>query len=210
MPPASAKRAETLQCASLVPKNPEMKAYDIKKGNVVEHDGKVWQIRDIERSSPQGRGGNVTFRFIMYSVPGGQKLDLSLRAEDDLRETEVTRRAVTYSYKEGDAFVFMDSEDFAQYILDASAVGDASGYIADGIEGCYVQLIDDAPVALQLPPTVVLEVVDTAPELKGATATKRPKPAKLATGIEIQVPEYITSGEKVLVNTATGEFSGRA
>lgn len=187
-----------------------MKAYDIKKGNVVEHDGKVWQIRDIERSSPQGRGGNVTFRFIMYSVPGGQKLDISLRAEDELRETEVTRRAVTYSYKEGDAFVFMDSEDYTQYILDASAVGDASGYIADGIEGCYVQLIDDAPVAVQLPPTVALEVVDTAPELKGATATKRPKPAKLATGIEIQVPEYITSGEKVLVNTSTGEFSGRA
>ena len=187
-----------------------MRAYEVKRGNVVEHDGKVWQIRDIERSSPQGRGGNVTFRFIMYSVPGGQKLDVSLRAEDELKETEVTRRAVTYSYKEGDAFVFMDSEDFAQYILDANVVGDASGYIAEGIEGCYVQLIDDAPVALQLPPTVVLEVVDTAPELKGATATKRPKPAKLATGLEIQVPEYITSGERVLVNTATGEFSGRA
>jgi len=187
-----------------------MRASEVKRGNVVEHDGKVWQIRDIERSSPQGRGGNVTFRFIMYSVPGGQKLDLSLRAEDDLKETEVTRRAVTFSYKDGDAYVFMDSEDFTQYTLDANVVGDASGYIADGIEGCYVQLIDDAPVALQLPPTVVLEVVDTAPELRGATATKRPKPAKLATGIEIQVPEYITSGEKVLVNTATGEFSGRA
>jgi len=187
-----------------------MRASEIKRGNVVEHDGKVWQIRDIERSSPQGRGGNVTFRFIMYSVPGGQKLDLSLRAEDDMKETEVTRRAVTFSYKDGDAYVFMDSEDFTQYTLDANVVGDASGYIADGIEGCYVQLIDDAPVALQLPPTVVLEVVDTAPELRGATATKRPKPAKLATGIEIQVPEYITSGEKVLVNTATGEFSGRA
>ena len=187
-----------------------MRAYEVKRGNVVEHDGKVWQVRDIERSSPQGRGGNVTFRFIMYSVPGGTKLDVSLRAEDELKETEVTRRAVTFSYKEGDAFVFMDSEDFAQYILDAATVGDASGYIADGIEGCYVQLIDDAPVALQLPPAVVLEVVDTAPELRGATATKRPKPAKLATGIEIQVPEYITSGEKVLVNTTTGEFSGRA
>jgi elongation factor P len=187
-----------------------MRAYDIKKGNVVEHDGKVWQIRDIERSSPQGRGGNVTYRFIMYGVPGGQKLDLSLRAEDELKETELTRRAVTYSYKEGNAFVFMDSEDYAQYILDANVVGDAAGYVADGIEGCYVQLIDDAPVALQLPPTVALEVVETAPELKGATATKRPKPAKLTTGIEIQVPEYITSGERILVNTTTGEFSGRA
>jgi elongation factor P len=187
-----------------------MRASEVKRGNVVEHDGKVWQIRDIERSSPQGRGGNVTFRFIMYSVPGGQKLDLSLRAEDELRETELTRRAVTYSYKDGDAFVFMDSEDYTQYTLDANVVGDASGYIADGIEGCYVQLIDDAPVAVQLPPTVTLEVVDTAPELKGATATKRPKPAKLTTGIEIQVPEYVRVGEKILVNTATGEFSGRA
>jgi elongation factor P len=187
-----------------------MRASEIKRGNVVEHDNRVWQIREIERSSPQGRGGNVTFRFIMYSVPGGQKLDLSLRAEDELRETELTRRAVSYSYKDGDTYVFMDSEDYTQYILDATVVGDASGYVADGIDGCYVQLIDDAPVALQLPPTVTLEVVETAPELRGATATKRPKPAKLATGIEIQVPEYITNGEKILVNTTTGEFSGRA
>jgi elongation factor P len=187
-----------------------MRAYEVKRGNVVEHDGRVWQIRDIERSSPQGRGGNVTYRFIMYSVPGAQKLDLSLRAEDELRETEVTRREVTFSYRDGDAFVFMDSEDFTQYTLDANVVGDAAGYIADGIEGCYVQLIDDAPVAVQLPPTVALDVVDTAPEMKGATATKRPKPAKLSTGVEILVPEYISTGEKVLVNTTTGEFSGRA
>ena len=187
-----------------------MRASEIKRGNVVEHDGKVWQVRDIERSAPQGRGGNVTYRFIMYSVPGAQKLDLSLRAEDELRETELTRRAVSYSYKEGDAFVFMDTEDYTQYILDAAVVGEGAGYVAEGIEGCYVQLIDDAPVALLLPPTVVLAVVDTAPELKGATATKRPKPAKLTTGIEIQVPEYITVGEKILVNTTTGEFSGRA
>ena len=187
-----------------------MKASEIKKGNVVEHDGKVYQIRDIERSSPQGRGGNVKFRFIMYSVPGAQKLDLSLGGEDDLKETELTRRAVNYSYKDGEAFVFMDSEDYTQYTLDANVVGDAAGYLVDGIEGCYVQLIDDAPVALQLPQSVVLEVVETAPELKGATATKRPKPARLSTGIEIQVPEYIRTGEKVTVNTVTGEFAGRA
>ncbi|RYD16870.1 MAG: elongation factor P-like protein YeiP [Lysobacteraceae bacterium] len=187
-----------------------MKAADVKRGNVVEHEGKVWQIRDIERSSPQGRGGNVKFRFIMYSVPGGQKLDATFGAEDDLRETEVTRRAVTFSYKEGDAFVFMDSEDYTQYALDADVVGEAAGYIVDGIEGCYVQLIDEAPVALQLPQSVVLEVVETAPEMKGATATKRPKPARLSTGIEILVPEYITNGERITVNTTSGEFAGRA
>ena len=140
-----------------------MKASEVKRGNVVEHDGKAYQIRDIERSSP-----------------------------------------------DGDAFVFMDGEDYSQYTLDANVVGDASGYISEGIEGCFIQLIDDAPVALQLPQSVTLEVVETAPDMKGATATKRPKPAKLNTGIEIQVPEYIGNGEKIIVNTVTGEFAGRA
>lgn len=187
-----------------------MRAAEIKKGNVVEYDGKVYQIRDIERSSPQGRGGNVKFRFIMYSVPGGQKLDMTFGAEDELKETEVTRRPVTYSYMDGEAFVFMDTEDYTQYTLDASVVGDSAGYIADGIEGCQIQLIDDAPIAVLLPQSVTLVVVDTAPELKGATATKRPKPAKLSTGLEIQVPEYITTGERITINTTTGEFAGRA
>ena len=187
-----------------------MKAFDVKKGNVIEHNGKVWQVRDIERSSPTARGGNVTYRFTLYSVPGGQKLDLSLRADDELKETELVRRSVSYSYMDGEAFVFMDTENYTQYTLGSEAVGDSAGYIADGLEGCYIQLIDDAPVALQLPPTVVLQVVDTAPEMKGATATKRPKPAKLNTGIEIQVPEYISTGERIQVSTLTGEFSGRA
>lgn len=187
-----------------------MKASEIKRGNVVEHEGRVWQVRGIERSSPQGRGGNVTFRFTLYSVPGAQKLDLSLRAEDDLRETELMRRAVAFSYKDDETWVFMDSEDYTQYSLGADAIGDAAGYISDGLDNCYVQLIDDVPVALQLPAMVTLEVTDTAPELKGASATKRAKPATLSTGLEIQVPEYITPGEKILVNTVTGEFGGRA
>jgi elongation factor P len=187
-----------------------MKAYDIKKGNVVEYNGSVYQIRDIERSSPQGRGGNVKYRFTMYSVPGGVKLDISAGAEDDFKEVDLARRQATYSYKDGDAFVFLDDEDFTPYTLDADSIGDAAGYICDGLTGCYVHIIDDAPVGLQLPQSVVLQVVDTPPELKGGTATKRPKPAKLNTGIEIQVPEYIGNGEKVWVNTVTGEFAGRA
>ena len=187
-----------------------MKAFDIKKGNVVEHNGGVYQIRDIERSSPQGRGGNVRFRFIMYSVPGGNKLDASFDADDNLSEVELLRRQSTYSYKDGDAFVFLDDEDYTPYTLDADVVGDDAGYIVDELSGCYVQIIDDQPVALQLPQTVAIEVVETPPELKGGTATKRPKPAKLSTGLEIMVPEYIANGERVLVNTTTGEFAGRA
>ena len=187
-----------------------MKAYDIKKGNVVEHNGNVYQVRDIERSSPQGRGGNVRFRFVMYSIPGSNKLDASFDGDDDLREVEMSRRPASFSYMDGDAFVFLDDEDYTPYSLDPDAVGDAAGYITDGLTGLYVQLIEDAPVAVQLPQTVALEVIETPPELKGGTATKRPKPAKLSTGLEIMVPEYVGTGEKVWVNTTTGEFSGRA
>ena len=85
-----------------------------------------------------------------------------------------------------------------------------AGYITDGLAGIYVQVIDEQPVAIQLPQHVTLEVVETPPELKGGTATKRPKPATLNTGIEIMVPEYISTGERILVNTTTGEFGGRA
>ena len=187
-----------------------MKASDVKRGTVIEHDGTVYQVRDIERSAPTARGGNVTFRFTLYSIPGGRKFDLSLRADDDLKEVELSRRQATYSYMDGEVFVFMDAEDYTQYLLPPELVGDNAGYIVEGLEGYYVQVIDDAPVGLQVPTSVVLTVTDTAPELKGASATKRTKPATLETGVEVQVPEYITTGEKVTVNTLTGEFAGRA
>jgi elongation factor P len=187
-----------------------MKASDTKKGNVVEHEGTVYQVRDIQRSAPTARGGNVTFRFTLYSIPGGRKFDLSLRADDDLKEMELTRRAANFSYKDGDAFVFLDAEDYTPYTLDPGVAGDAAAYIVEGVEGYYVQLIDDAPVALQIPTSVALTITDTAPELKGASATRRTKPATLDSGIEIQVPEYISPGDKVWVNTITGEFAGRA
>jgi elongation factor P len=136
-----------------------MKAYDVKKGNVVEHNNAVYQVRDIERSSPQGRGGNVKYRFTMYSVPGGTKLDVSMGGEDELKEVELSRRQATFSYKDGDAFVFLDDEDYTPYTLDADVVGDGAGYIVDDLAGCYVQIIDDQPVALQLPQSVAIEVV---------------------------------------------------
>ena len=187
-----------------------MKASEIKRGNIIEHSGGAWQVRAIERSAPQGRGGNVTFRFTLYAVPGGQKLDLSLRADDELRQIELSRRQASFSYRDGEAFVFLDAEDYTPYPLDADLVGGDAGYISDGLEGCYVQIIDELPVGVQLPANVALEVIDTAPELKGGTATRRPKPARLSTGIEIMVPEYVAVGERILVNTATGEYAGRA
>lgn len=187
-----------------------MKASDVKKGNVVEHNGGVYQVRDIEKSSAQGRGGNVTYRFTMYSVPGANKLDVSLRADDELSEVDLLRRESSFSYMDDGAFVFMDDENYTPYTIDADVVGDMSDYITEGLTGVFVQIIDDLPIGIQLPASVVLEVVDTPPELKGGTATKRSKPAKLSTGIEIHVPEYIVNGEMIAVSTVTGEFGGRA
>ncbi|HEX7341678.1 MAG TPA: elongation factor P-like protein YeiP [Rhodanobacteraceae bacterium] len=188
-----------------------MKASDAKKGNVIEHEGTAYQIRDIERSAPTARGGNVTFRFTLYSIPGNRKFDLSLRADDNMNEIELARRQANFSYMDGDNYVFMDAEDYTQYLISPEQVGDNAGYIVESDDGGYfVQIIDDAPVGLQVPTSVLLTVADTAPELKGASATKRGKPATLNTGIEIQVPDYISTGEKVWVNTLTGEFAGRA
>ena len=187
-----------------------MKAAEIKRGLAVEHDGKTWQVRAVDKSAPTARGGNTTYRFALYGIPGGQRLDLTLRADDELREVELLRRQANYSYQDADGYVFMDAGDYTQYVLGTDLLGDAAGYISEGLEGCYVQLIDDVPVGLQLPPSVALRVVETAPELKGASATRRPKPARLETGIEIQVPDYIGIGERVLVSTSTGEFAGRA
>lgn len=210
--PGRSLRSPHIRFRSDSPTRPEpnMKACDTRKGNVVEHNGGIYQVRDIERSSPQGRGGNVRYRFAMYAVPGGARLDASFDADDELREVELLRRPATFSYRDGGAFVFLDDEDYTPYPLDAEALGDDAGYITDGLSGCFVQVIDELPVALQLPQSVALEVVDTPPGLKGGTATKRPKPARLSTGIEILVPEYVGNGERVLVNTATGEFAGRA
>lgn len=185
------------------------KASDIKRGFVVQYNNQTWRVAGVSKSAPQGRGGNTTYHFALYQVPNNTKLDLALRADDTLDEIDLTRRQVSFSYMDGEAFVFLDNEDYTPYHLDPGMVGDAAGYITEGLEGAQVLLIDGTPIGLQMPQSVILEVVDTPPELKGASATKRAKPAKLNTGLEVQVPEYIVNGEKIWVNTETGEFSGR-
>lgn len=186
-----------------------MKANEIKKGVVIEYNGAIYSVRDVERSAPTARGGNTTFRIQMFSIPSGQKIDLSLRGDDELVDVQLERRQATFSYMDGDDFVFMDSENYTQYLLSKGLVGNDAGFIVEGLEGYFVAIVDELPIALQLPQSVVLEITDTAPELKGASATKRTKPATLSTGLEVQVPEYIALGEKIRINTETREFMSR-
>jgi elongation factor P len=186
-----------------------MKASEIKRNQVVSHEGKIYHIRSVERSAPTGRGGNTTFRFQMYVVGSTVKLDLSLRADDDLAEVDMSRRPASFSYMDGENYVFLDNEDFTPYTLSPQHAPDLKDYLVDGLEGFFVMLVDEQPIALQMPQFVELTIVDTPPFLKGASATGRTKPAKLETGLEVHVPEFIANGEKVRVATETGEYSGR-
>lgn len=186
------------------------RASEIKRGQVVEHDGTVFSVRNIERSAPTARGGGTLYRFKLEAIPGGERREVTLKGDDVLKDADLVRRQSEFSYRDGNQFVFMDSEDFTQYLIDAEVIGDSAEYITDGLEGIYVLIIDATPVAIQLPQSVVLEVSDTAPVMKGATASKSSKPATLETGLEIQVPDYITPGEKVRVNTESREFMSRA
>lgn len=185
---------------------------EVKRGMVVDYQGKTWIVREVEKSAPTSRGGTWVFRFKLESVPGGGKLDISLRGGEQLAEKDLTRRAVQFSYRDGEAYVFMDAEDFSQYSLDAQAVGDLPWFMTEDrpLDGLQILIVDEQPVGLQLPQTVELEVVDTPPYVKGATATGRAKPAKLSTGLEVMVPEYIENGTRVRVHTETREYAGRA
>ncbi len=186
-----------------------MKANEIKRHTVIAHNGLYYVVREVEKSAPTARGGNTTYRIQMFSIPDGHKVDLSLRADDDLESVDLSKREATFSYMDGEDYVFMDVENYTQYVLSSKIVADMKGYIIEGVEGYYVALIDDQPIALSPPQSIVLEIVDTAPELKGGSATKRTKPARLSTGIDVQVPDYIENGTKIRVNTETGEFMGR-
>ncbi len=186
------------------------RANEIKRGQVVEYNGAPYMIRSIEKSSPTARGGNTLYRFKLLGVANGVRADATLKADDSLPEVDLTRRMCQYSYRDGDAVVVMDSEDYTPYTLSEDMVGEDAGYISDGLDGIQVLIVDETPIGLQLPQSVVMEVVETAPYIKGASATGRTKPAKLSSGIELPVPEYVTNGEKVRVNTETGEFMGRA
>jgi elongation factor P len=183
---------------------------EVKRGHVIEHDGTVYVIRQIDRSAPTARGGSTLYRFKLEAIPGGDRRELTFKGDDMLKEADLSRRQSEYSYRDADGFVFMDSEDYTQYVLSEEAVGEAAGYITDGLQGIFVLIISDVPVAIQLPQSVILEVTDTAPVMKGATATKSNKPAAVETGLEVLVPDYITPGEKIKVNTETGEFMSRA
>ena len=186
------------------------KASEIKKGSVVEVDGEVYIARQIDKRNPSARGASTLFKVRFFNVRNGQKLELTLKGDDFVKEGDLVRRAVQFSYREGDITTFMDSEDYSQYALNAEDIEEQACYMTEDLEGMIALLVDGLIVGIEIPQTVELEITETAPGLKAASASARTKPALLSTGLEIQVPEYLESGERIKVNTTNGKFVSRA
>ena len=186
------------------------KASELKKGMVLDMDGEAWILRDVEARSPSSRGASTLYKARLTNPRTQQNRDESWKGDDFLKEADFLRRQVSYLYKDGDMYTFMDSEDYAQYMLAEEDLGDAPGYLIDGLEGIMALILDDQPIAVELPASVSLAITDTGPAIKGASATARTKAAVLSTGLEVQVPEYLETGEVIKVNTSNGKYMSRA
>ena len=185
------------------------KASEIKKNAAVELNGSVYFVKDIERSVPQGRAGGSIYRMRMYDVVSGAKIDESFKDSDMLNLADLIRRPATLSYIDGDEYVFMDSEDYTSFNLNKESIADEILFINEDTQGVQVILINDAPVALDLPASVELEITETDPSIKGQSATSRTKPATLSTGLVVQVPEHISTGDRIKINVEERKFTGR-
>ena len=185
------------------------KASEIKKNMAVEFNGQTYIVRDIERSVPQGRSGGSLYRMRMYDVVTNAKIDETFKDSVMLDLADLSREPVTFSYIDGEEYVFMNSEDYTQYNLSKDAIEDELLFITESTPGIQVVIVNDAPVGLELPTHVELEVTETDPSLKGGSATARTKPAILSTGLTVNVPEHISTGDIIKVHVEERKFLGR-
>ncbi len=185
-------------------------ANELKRGNIVEINGHYYQVKNIDAKSPSSRGAQTLYKIRFNQVPGGRKLEGSYTGGDQFPPVDMIRRESSFLYKDGDFYTFMDAEDYSQYSLGEGELDGQLEYLQDGMENITVLIVDERPLAIELPQSVVMEVVETTPAIKGATAAARTKPARMATGLEVQVPEYLAPGETIKINTETGKFMSRA
>lgn len=185
------------------------KAGDLKRGMIIEIDGVPHVVKTIESKSPSSRGASTLYKIRYNNLKTRQKRDESYKSDDMLKEADCQRIKVQFSYIDGDDYIFMDNEDYSQHILNKTDIEEQIGYIIDGMQDITAMLMDGSIIAIELPATVTLEIIETAPKIKGASATNRTKTAQLTTGIEIQIPEYLEAGEMIKVNTSTGKYMSR-
>ncbi len=187
-----------------------MKACDLKKGNVVEINGQLYIAKTIDVKSPSSRGANTLYKVRFNGIQTKQKMEQTFIGDDNLSEVDLVKRNTQFLYKDGNQYTFMDIESYDQYILNEEDIADEVQYLTDGLEDIIASLVDDQVITIELPSSVSLEIVETAPAIKGGSATARTKPATLSSGLIVQVPEYLGNNEVIKVNTTTGKFMSRA
>lgn len=167
----------------------------------------LFRVLELQHVTPGNLRGfvRVKFRNIRTSALSDQKL----RSEDTVERAVLDERQMQYLYKDGDSYHFMDTESFEQMHISAEALGDSVNYIMPDAT-IAVEFYGSEPVGIELPPAVDLKVVDTAPGIKGATASNQIKPATLETGLVVNVPPFVNTGDTVRVSTDTGEYLSRA
>jgi len=183
-----------------------MRASEMRKGQTVKIDGKLYAIVDYQHVK-LGKGGAV-YQTKLKSLTDGSIQNVRLRAEENIEEAYLDKRTFEYLYSSGSEHVLMDTTTYDQITLDDEAFGDGPKYLKPNTQ-LQVSMYKGRPVVVTLPNTVDLEVTETPPEIKGATATNQNKPATLETGLVVQVPPFIKVGEVIRVDTRTGEYVTR-
>ena len=183
-------------------------AVEIRVGNLIEWDKRVWRVLKCYHVHVGGRGG-AFMQVEMKDIEAGTKTNQRFRTEDKVERAFVDPREMEYLYQDGDSFVFMDKQNYEQLSLSAEFLEGQSGFLLPNTE-VQVNFYDGRPIGIELPPSVVLTVVETEPGIKNATATNMFKAAKMDTGIMVQVPPFISNGEKIKVSTNDGSYMERA
>jgi elongation factor P len=183
-----------------------MRASEMRKGQTVEIDGKLYAIVDYQHVK-LGKGGAV-YQTKLKSLTDGTIQNVRLRSEETVEEAYLDKRTYEYLYSSGSDHILMDTETYDQIILDDDAFGDGPKYLKPNTQ-LQVSMYEGRPLIVALPNTVDLEVNDTPPGIKGATATNQSKPATLETGLVVQVPPFIGVGDIIRVDTRTGEYVTR-
>ncbi|WP_266095034.1 elongation factor P [Microlunatus elymi] len=173
---------------------------------VLDLDGQLWSVVWFQHHKP-GKG-NTVVRTKLKHVLSGKVVDKTFNSDTKVDTAQVDRREMQYLYKDGAGWVFMDTQTYDQMTLDENVVGDAKNYLLEE-QIAIVAIHEDNPLYIDLPASVELEITYTEPGLQGDRSSGGTKPATVETGLQIQVPLFLTTGEKVKVDTRTGEYLGR-
>jgi elongation factor P len=187
-----------------------MNANEIKRGIVFRIDNQIILVKHVQVQSPSSRSGSTLYKVRGSNIVSRQKYERSFKGDESVETVDFMRRPVSLLYRDADGCTFMDAENYEQYVVAETMIDEELPYIVDGLEDMSALIVDDTLVGIELPSTVTLEIVECAPGIKGASASARNKPATLTTGLVVQVPEYLSPGEIVKVNTDTGEYISRA